>query len=121
VNKITAIKADVLIKLQENREQHALDYEAAKAGYLETALEEVDALTHKLMQGEVVALRSSLMVPECHLEDYDRAIQMLTWHHSDTIEITMDEFAHYVQDDWDWKGRWKLTNCSYIEKVRGIA
>lgn len=119
MNVIHVEKSKLLETLRANREQHARDCEDAKAGYLETAAEKLEEALDKIARGEVFPLHFGLTVPECHLDEYDRAIQMLEWHIADEIEVTVDDFARYVQDDWDWKERWKVTNVGYLSKVRG--
>jgi hypothetical protein len=119
MDTITVNKQKLLDKLQENRAQHEKDYEDARKGYLETALEELDQLAEQFQQGNPVRITSALAVPECHLEDYDRAIQMLGWHLGEEIDLSIEEFTNYVQDKWDWKSSWTVRNSVYLSKVRG--
>ncbi len=34
----------------------------------------------------------------------------------DNIELMVEEFKNYVQDDWDWKTRWMSSNSGYMTK-----
>jgi hypothetical protein len=31
------------------------------------------------------------------------------------IELTEQEFAQYVMDDWSWKGQFTATNSAYLK------
>jgi hypothetical protein len=113
-------KRDLLGKLKENRQNHEADYRTALEGYRETAIETLEEFLSKVRGGQTVEPYLGLQVPESHLEDYDRAIQMLEWHTEDEIEMTMEQFAQYVQDDWDWKQRWSTSNSGYLAKARSM-
>lgn len=118
---VTVPVAKLLETLKTNRVQHEKDYADAKKGYIDTAREKLQELLAKLDAGEIIQPYLQLTVPESHLEDYDRSIMMLEWHVSTNIEVTVDEFAKYVQDNWDWKERWSASNSYYMAKTRGLA
>ena len=117
---IKVTKAALLKKLTENRASHETEYRTALEGYRETALEKLEELLAKVRGGQTVEPYLGFQAPESHLEDYDRAIEMLKWHTDDQIEMTMEQFAEYVQDNWDWKSRWSLSNSNYLAKARSL-
>ncbi len=53
-------------------------------------------------------------MPEDHTRDYDRRIKMYEMDIDDTIEMTEQEFAQYVLDDWGWKQAWTTSNTAYL-------
>jgi hypothetical protein len=38
---------------------------------------------------------------------------MLDWHTEDEIELTYEDFRHYVQDEWTWKGQFEAMCGDY--------
>lgn len=116
---VKVVAEQLLNKLIENRANHEKDYEDAKTGYLETAKEKLDELLGQVADGILINPHLNLTVPDSHLEDYDRAIEMLRWHTEGEIELAEEEFAQYVQDNWSWKHRWTTSNVAYISKSRG--
>jgi hypothetical protein len=61
----------------------------------------------------------SLPMPEDHTDDYERAIKMLDLDVREDIELTEQEFAQYVLDDWGWKDQWTTTNSAYLAAKAG--
>jgi len=118
MRKVT-IKQDALLEiLRENRDTHKTDYEDARKGYLETCAETLERYLAEFKAGERDTLHWSEIPPTSQVKDYDRVIRMLELSVDNEIELTSDEFANYVQDDWHWKGGWELTNSNYITKTR---
>lgn len=118
MNTVTVLKDRLRGTLLENRAKHAYDYEDAKRGFLETAEEKLAALLAEVRAGNVVETYLGLQTPESHLDDYDRAIQMLQWHTTEEVELTGEEFENLVMDKWQWKDRWSVSNSGYIQKAR---
>lgn len=54
-------------------------------------------------------------VPSCHLETYDRALEMLELHqdNQDCILLQVDDYRRFVQDQWDFSREFAHTKASY--------
>lgn len=120
MNKVT-VKQDALLEiLRENRTTHKADYEDAYKGYLETCKEKLEELLEEFNAGKRETVQWNQTQPKNQVKEYDRVIRMLELSVDDEIELTAEEFANYVQDDWHWKESWSLSNSHYITKTRGI-
>ena len=98
--------------LVNNREQHKIDFADAINGYyIEIARELNAAMAVVEARGDVPYIH--LTRPESHEEDYDMAIGMLTMHTDDTITISCEDYAKFVNDNWEWKHQWTHTNTQY--------
>ena len=51
--------------------------------------------------------------PECHAEDYERAIRMVELGIFDNFQLSYDEFERYVRNNWSWKGSFLAANSNY--------
>lgn len=120
MRKVTINQEKLLEILRENRETHKADYEDAYKGYLETCKEKLEQLLEEFNAGDRETVQWSQIPPQNQVKDYDRVIRMLELSVDDEVELTVDEFANYVQDDWHWKESWALSNSHYITKTRAI-
>jgi hypothetical protein len=114
---ITVVKADLLNKLNENLATHEESVEKARKGYNKRVKELTDELSKRAAAGKNVAVQAlaiyNLPVPKNHRMDYERVIQMVEWHQSDTFELSEHEVAQYIMDYWQWKREFATTNASY--------
>ena len=110
--------ADVLTKLQENREQHAKLVAEARLGYVKTARVELEKRLGQLVEGKVVSVVFALHVPRDYTAVYDTAISMLQMHKPATITLAADEFRHLMDDVWDWSEEFAAINSAYSPSTR---
>lgn len=118
---ITVSKTDLLDKLRANRDEHASDYAEGIAEYQRQAAEKLRALADKIAEdpdANLYEVAQELPKPENHTDDYDTAIQMLEWHQGDSIELGVDDFQHYVLDQWRWKQAFAASMSNYSGKFR---
>lgn len=54
-----------------------------------------------------------LSFPECHLEDYDRVINMLEFSVADKVELSANDFNAYVRNNWSWRASFLNNNVGY--------
>lgn len=113
---ITANKFDLIGRIQNNRDKHRNIFEKAVTGFREQVIAQLEARLEMIRNGRKVDLSIRLPEPEDHTEDYDRVLDMLEMHRGDTIDISNDEFAMYVRDDWAWKRNW-IAGVSNYTKV----
>lgn len=133
MRKIRVDKAGLTQKVSINRDEHARAYEAARDGYAQALTDAAVKLAQEITEAtaeDIIAMvqnprnrggtygdpryrLTQLPVPEGHVEDYDRVLEMLSWSQDDTIELDENEFRHYVQDDWEWKAVFAQTSATY--------
>jgi hypothetical protein len=110
--------ATLLGSLEKSRAQHVKDYAKAKKGWQKLLHTE---LTNKLLaleNGGKLSLHIENQKPESHLDEYDEAIEMLSYAANPTIVLTTQQFRQFVKDDWDWKRHWVASTSTYIEAAR---
>lgn len=107
-------KAECLEIIKRNRETHEAEYKEADEAYpdkVKTFYREMHELAEaddfKAAGKKRERAYSELKRPECHLDDYDRAINMLEHHVEDRVELTEQEYAEFIEDDWDWRGEFE--------------
>lgn len=116
MRNITVHKNNLLATLQGNRETHIADFDIAWEAFRKKAEENMVALLKRLRNaphGGEVQLWIGLDPPVNHVEDYDRAIEMLGWAISDEIELSEGEFRQLVQDEWGWSAQVAASNMLY--------
>jgi hypothetical protein len=116
---ITVSKTDLLATLRDNRDEHASDYAEGIAEYQRQASERLQALARKVTEdpdADLYSVGRELPKPENHTDDYDTAIKMLEWHQGDSIELGIDDFQHYVLDQWRWKEAFASSMSNYSAK-----
>jgi len=52
-------------------------------------------------------------VKKNHTKEYDRVINMLSHHQTNTVELNNRDFGRYFEDDWEWKEQWISANSKY--------
>ncbi len=118
MRKVTVKQEELLEILRENRKTHKADYEDAYKGYLDSCKEKLQELIEGFESGDIETVQWTEFPPQSQVKDYDRVIRMLELSVDDEIELSADEFANYVQDDWHWKDNWAVANAAYIGKTR---
>jgi len=113
LNKITVDKAKLIETLTANRDAHRNEYDKAVVAYRERHLHEAEQLVQDARLG-VIRRSITIPVPEEHTEDYDRAIDMLTWAETDVIELSQQEFATLVRNQWGWLATFTANTSSYV-------
>lgn len=113
VNKTALIR-----KLRENRDQHRGQFEKGLELYRKAVVRELEEQLERARRNETVVRFSALTQPEDHTADYDHAIELLDMSLDDEVELTAEEFARYVRDDWGWKRQFAdalRTTRTYLE------
>jgi len=114
MNLIT-VKKDRLVEiLKKNRETHVKiflevyeEYRKELIEWLELALE----LAH--VRGRIDTPDNYPSEPRCYVKSYDLAMAMLEMSVDETISLSEQDFRRYVQDEWEWKDDFYLSNSSY--------
>ena len=99
----TVNKEKLLNKLQKNLNEHKLIYkETMEIWQTEVRLALKDALD-KARSGEEFITDLDLDEPDCHIDEYKNAIEMVKWNEEDTIVLDQREFNQFILDKWDWQ------------------
>jgi hypothetical protein len=112
-DRITVNKADLLSRLQENRDKHRKVFEAAVDGFVEDVQVQLKQTADRLRRGKISTISIHLPRPEDHTMDYDRVILMVQMSLGDTYDLSENDFAKYVMDDWAWKREWNRMSSHY--------
>lgn len=110
---VTVATADLQRRVQANRDKHRALFEEALENYHKQAIKEFESRINRIRHGKEFDTYIRLPVPEDHTEDYDRVLDMLEMHTGSTIEISTEDFARFVRDDWEWKQAWVGNTLSY--------
>lgn len=112
---ITVKVADLKTQLNKNMIKHRDTFDVAMDIFRNRAIETLDEQIATIRGGGLPDKYLRLPIPEEHTSDYKRALEMLHWHTEDTISLTEDEFAQYVQDDWGWRQSFLSNTTSYVQ------
>ena len=103
LDTVRVSKTALIRRLQENRDQHREQFEKGLELYRKAVVQELEEQLARARRNESVARFSVLNQPEDHTENYNHAIELLDMSLDDEVELTAEEFAQYVRDDWGWK------------------
>lgn len=111
------IKTQELLEvLRKNRETHQADFDKAIVGYREAVVKEIKTALRRAEEGKDVNTLVSAVKPSNYVKSYDTVIRMLEMSSEDTVELTMQEFNQYVQDEWHWKQEFAATSMLYNKR-----
>lgn len=115
--------SELLAALEKNKEEHRTIFQEAMEGYKKKAIEILTANLDNIKSGKLDRLGINLTLPEDHTRDYERVIRMLQMHQNDYIDLSQEQFAQYVMDDWGWQHQFLESGAFYgssnaIEKRR---
>lgn len=117
MNRVTVKKGELLEALRENKDKHRSLFEEAQKNFRERIIEELDRRLQDAKAGRSVQLYIDLPEPEDHTKDYERVIRMVEMSQDDTLDITREDFARYVMDDWEWRRAWVANTLSYTSNA----
>lgn len=116
--KATVNTAALAAQIRVKRDDHQRVYEEAMKVYRGKLIELFEQRAETLRNDPEAVKEMDLTVrlprPEQHLDDYDSAIEMLSWHQDDTIELDQDQFDQLVLDKWGWQRSFALNSASYV-------
>jgi hypothetical protein len=114
MQEITVSKADLIAKLQSNRDAHRSMFLKAQEVYREKMIAELDRALHEARQGDQIRRAFSLPVPEDHTDEFDTAIEMLQWETADEVLLSPSDFMRYIQNRWQWAASFAANTGSYL-------
>lgn len=110
---ITVIKSDLIETLTRNKEAHAAEFQLAIKNYRVRLIKELNDRLDLVKSGKDIDLYLRLPTPEEHTNDFDLALQMLSWDTGDTTELSEYQFSEYVMNDWGWAKTFAANTSSY--------
>jgi len=109
---VTVNKNELLAALQNNRKQHADEYEKVMENFMETLTVKFEEGYDLLSKGKIPDLDMP-SIPENHVDDYDRAIKMVEMEVADTFVLEEHDFKQLVMDEWKWQRVFEMTKRAY--------
>ena len=114
MRNVTVDRDDFLAKVTANRDGHREVFEEALEGYRRLLQRELQQRISDLKRGLRIDQYIGLPEPQDHTADYDRVITMAEMSIDDTIQLSEDEFAMYVMDQWRWKQDFAESTLCYL-------
>lgn len=102
--------------VQTNRDEHEALYAEAVEAYREQALSKLNEYIDDAKTGAIVRVIWALPFPEQHLDDYDRVLRMLELTVDDIVQLTDEEVAQFVMNDWQWGFSWAANTIAYTSR-----
>jgi HAMP domain-containing protein len=112
--KVTVNKAKLLTAIVVNRDKHLDTYTQASVAYRKAAIVELKKMLAAARNGRAIQRTIALVEPVHHLDEYNLALEMLAMSTKDEIGITQGQFKNFVQDRWDWSGRFAESTSRYV-------
>ena len=125
VKTIEVLKGRLVERLQENLENHKKNFKEAWAGYLDARSVAISRIGEvatnadsnnrkdRKKLNEVYTLFQNLDVPQDHSKDYEQALGLMEWEVSDKLELSIQDFEYFINDNWNWTGKFRRTMSSY--------
>lgn len=120
MNKVTVTKTELRVAVEKNRLNHRELFLEAIEGYRKKQVEIMERDIARLKAGRSLGGIHYLPVPQDHTRDYDRVLKMIDMHAAETIDVSQEDFAKYVMDDWHWRREFLGTSSAYSEKAAGM-
>lgn len=111
--KLAVERDNLLDVLNTNRDAHRAIFEEAIEGYRKAAVEQLEEHIDRIKAGSLKEVYLRVPVPYDHTDEYERIIGLIQMSKDDEVVLTPDEYRCYVQDDWDWKNAWLISNKGY--------
>ena len=113
--------ADLISKLEANREQHAAIVAEARAGYLAKAKRVLEERLETIAREKIVSLSFTLSTPQDHTAEYDTALGMLRMAVESNIDLNAGDYRQLVEDEWGWTDQFLYGNACYSSTSRRFA
>ena len=110
MNIVRIEKTKLLEAIQTNRDNHRKIFLEAQDNYRKAFIKEVDKMLAEAKAGGRIQRAVKLIAPVDQTKEYDRVIKMLLMSDDKIIELTQQEFANFVMDQWNWTMSFYATN-----------
>jgi len=102
--------AKIVEIIKKNKIKHVAEYsESAKGwfGKLEKEFADILTIANENKDDEVKSRLSRLHYefpkPVSHADSYDKILGLLAMSKDPTIELDMESYSRFIEDDWEWK------------------
>ena len=112
LSQITVNKKWLIEQIVANQATHEETYKRAIEGYRKRVADLMKELLNKVQKGEIDKIFISETPPTNHKREYKQVVAMLLASVNDKVLLSANEFASYVQDDWQWKQEWRTSVAS---------
>jgi len=119
--EVTVNCQEALKRLIANRKQHQKVVKEARTGYVKEAKRALAKKLKLLEQGKITDLSFSLRPPQDYTKVYDVAIEMLTLHQGETIELGGAQVRNLMMDEWDWTRQFLYANYAYSATAKKMS
>lgn len=115
--KIRVEKEKLIQSLLDNKKAHEAEYIEAHNAYFNKLRGDLADLLHDANQCAFRddQYRLHLQQPVDQTDMYDKYINMFRMSADDLIEIGVDEYTKFVEDQWEWAVSAKLFNSQYLK------
>ena len=110
---MTVKKADLIARINENKEAHIIAYAKAVEAYKAEALKQLTNLTDEVNNGSL-KIKLSLTTPVDNRNNYDKIIAMFEWDVLEAVELSQEEFNEYILDETEAARHAFLSNSMYL-------
>jgi hypothetical protein len=123
MNTVTVSKQDLIKVLTENRDKHQTEYNEAYEGYKLLAIKAIEEKLEKVKSGEKFNMyfENLQSAPNCHVEEYQNVIDMLSVTSDMDIQISQEDYLKYYKNNWSWRIGWSMSNAMYMDAFHGVA
>jgi hypothetical protein len=115
MDKLKFKKDDVLKTLVKNRTEHLQIVKENQKGYREKFEKMLLQRLSDLREGKKVNTHFDLRFPSSHVDDYDRAIEMLQMCVDTEVTLSQQEFQCYMRDKWSWQADYLVASSAYSD------
>jgi hypothetical protein len=121
MNTVTVSKQDLIKVLTENRDKHQTEYNEAYEGYKLLAIKAIEEKLEKVKSGEKFNMyfENLQSAPDCHVEEYQNVIDMLSVTSDMDIQISQEDYLKYYKNNWSWRVGWHMSNQMYVDAFHG--
>lgn len=107
-------KVELLNILKANRSTHFVAFQKAFEGYRQECIRILEKNLESLRTNKNVVVHFYEQAPQDQTKNYDIVIKMLEMSVDSEVELSIQEFQNYVNDEWNWKQAWTTSNSKYL-------
>lgn len=106
-------RTELLEVIVKNRDNHKNIVAEALEGYRKDVITELERALAAAKAGKRLQRFIQFDQPIDQTREYDRTIRLLEMDTRDEIDLTEQEFACYVMDQWQWRQQFLVGNSKY--------
>lgn len=112
--RITLDKGLLIEKITENRDAHRAIFERAQERYRAKLIAILDERLAAARRGSKVDHYIRIPVPVDYTNEYDAALEALSWELNKEVILDQAMFNRLVRNDWEWAADFVANTQSYI-------